>query len=312
MNKAWGVALLAGVAAISAGCDASPWSDEGVRAVGDLRQDQLEARLADSDKLPKPKLADAKPVAKWIMPTELREISGLVLTPDGRILTHGDEVASVSVIDPRRGLELKQFTLGGGMKGDFESIAMAGNDIYLLTSKSVLYRFQEGDDGADVPYSAVDLGLGKECEFESMVYQPDSNWLVMPCKNAWNKAYAHQLVMYRWKLSGPGSARVSMITIPFAQLIGTNTWKNLHPSDITIDPTSGNFVMVASHEKALIEMTRAGDLVRSEPLPKGHNQPEGVAITRDSILMVSDEQNKTPAAITLYRWHPSQKPDSIQ
>jgi Uncharacterized protein conserved in bacteria len=70
--------------------------------------------------------------------------------------------------------------------------------------------------------------------------------------------------------------------------------------------------MIASHEKALIEMTRSGGLVRSEPLPSGHNQPEGIAITKDSILMVSDEANKTPAAITLYRWHPSQKPDSIQ
>ena len=48
-----------------------------------------------------------------------------------------------------------------------------------------------------------------------------------------------------------------MITIPFAQLIGSNKWKNLHPSDITIDPTSGNYVMITSHEKALIELTRA-------------------------------------------------------
>ena len=313
MNKVWGVALFAGVAAISAGCEnAAPWSDEGVQALGDMRQQQLESRLTKDDESPKAKLADAKPVAKWIMPPELREISGLVLTPDGRILTHGDEKAIISVIDPRRGLSLKQFTVAGGVRGDFESITMAGNEIYLMSSKSLLLRFQEGEDGADVPYSSVDLGLGKECEFESMVYQADSNWLVMPCKNAWNRTYAHQLVIYRWKLSGPDSARLSMITIPLAQLIGSNKWKNLHPSDITIDPTSGNFVMIASHEKALIEMTRAGDLVRSEPLPSGHNQPEGVAITRDSIFMLSDEANKTPAAITLYRWHPSQKPDSIQ
>jgi uncharacterized protein YjiK len=313
MNNAWAVAVLAGVAAISAGCgDASPWSDEGIQTLGDMRQQQLESRLAKADESPTTKLADATPVAKWIMPTELREISGLVLTPDGRILTHGDENASISVLDPRKGLSLKQFTVGGGMHGDFESITMAGNDVYLLSSKSLLLRFQEGEDGADVPYSSVDMGLGKECEFESMVYQADSNWLVLPCKNAWSKTYAHQLVIYRWKLSGPDSAKLSMITVPFAQLIGTNKWKNLHPSDITIDPTSGNFVMIASHEKALIEMTRAGELVRSEPLPPGHNQPEGVAITKDSILMVSDEATKTPAAITLYRWHPSQKLDSIQ
>jgi uncharacterized protein YjiK len=313
MNRAWAVALFAGVAAIGAGCrDASPKSDKELKALGDLRQQELEMRLAKVDESVKTPLKNATPVAMWIMPPELREISGLVLAPDGRVFTHDDEVSKIYVIDPRRGILLKQFTIGTGIRGDFESIAMAGNDIYLLESDGVLYQFQEGEDGAGVPYSVVDLHLKKQCEFESMVYEADSAWLVMPCKNAKDKSLEHNLVIYRWRLSGPQSSRLSMITIPFAQLIGSNKWKSLHPSDITIDPTSGNFVMITSHEKALIEMTTAGDLVRSEPLPSGHNQPEGIAITKDSILMLSDEATSNPAAITLYRWHPSQKPDNIQ
>jgi hypothetical protein len=47
-----------------------------------------------------------------------------------------------------------------------------------------------------------------------------------------------------------------------------------------------------------------GEVVRSEPLPGDHRQPEGVAVTKDSLLMVSDESNVKPAAITLYRWRP--------
>ncbi|HZK79324.1 MAG TPA: SdiA-regulated domain-containing protein, partial [Gemmatimonadaceae bacterium] len=295
--------------AIVAGCnDTLKGSKSDLVSLGNTRVRQMASRLAGVDKG-----ADkSKPVAMWIMPAELREISGLALTADGRILAHDDEVAKVYVIDPRRGILLKQFTLGTGMRGDFESITVAGRDIYMLESSGVLYQFQEGADGAGVPYSAVDLHLGKECEFEGMVYQADSNWLVMPCKTAKDKSLSHHLVIYRWKLSGPDSEKLSMVTIPFSQLIGTNKWKNLHPSDITIDPATGNFVMISSHENALIEMTQTGDLVRSEPLPSGHNQPEGVAITKDSILMISDEATRKPAAIILYRWHPSQKPDSIQ
>jgi uncharacterized protein YjiK len=313
MNNTWAVALLAGVVATGVGCrDSSPKSDKELKALGDLRQQQLEVRLAKVDESKASKLKNATPVAMWIMPPELREISGLALTPDGRILAHDDEVSKIYAIDPRTGVLLKQFTLGSGIRGDFESIAMAGNNIYLLESDGVLYQFQEGDDGAGVPYSVVDLHLKKQCEFESMVYQADSNWLVMPCKNAKDKSLEHNLVIYRWKLDGPQNSRLSMITIPFAQLIGSNKWKSLHPSDITIDPANGNFVMITSHEKALIEMTPTGDLVRSEPLPEGHDQPEGIAITKDSILMLSDEATRNPAAITLYRWHPSQKPDSTQ
>jgi hypothetical protein len=42
--------------------------------------------------------------------------------------------------------------------------------------------------------------------------------------------------------------------------------------------------------------------VRSQPLPDGHRQAEGVAITQDSLLLVSDEANVKPPAITVYRW----------
>jgi hypothetical protein len=44
--------------------------------------------------------------------------------------------------------------------------------------------------------------------------------------------------------------------------------------------------------------------VRSEEIPGEHRQPEGVAITRDGILLISDEANVKPAVITLYRWRP--------
>ena len=263
-------------------------------------------RLAELDH--RLKLADAdpmrvSPVAKWMMPVELREISGLALTSDGRLLTHDDNVGTIYVLDPRSGIVLKQFYLGsGGVRGDFEAIATAGPDIYLLDSNGTIYHFREGAQGAGVPFTTFDTRLGKECEFESMVYQRDSGWLVMPCKKATNKKLQDQLVIYRVRVAGAAAPKLSMMTIPLAQIIGANGWKSLHPSDMTIDPATGNYVLIASHEKALVEITPAGQVVRAGPLPGVHQQPEGVAITNDSILIVSDEENKTPAAITLYRW----------
>ncbi len=73
---------------------------------------------------------------------------------------------------------------------------------------------------------------------------------------------------------------------------------------MTIDPATGNYVLISSHEKGLVEITPAGLVDRSETLPGEHNQPEGVAITKDSILILSDEGSKKPASITLYRWRP--------
>ena len=35
-------------------------------------------------------------IARWVLPQDLDEISGVALTPDGRLLAHGDERAQIS------------------------------------------------------------------------------------------------------------------------------------------------------------------------------------------------------------------------
>src|SRR6185436_2834006 len=95
------------------------------------------------------------------------------------------------------------------------------------------------------------------------------------------------------------SERLSQLAVPLAGVIGTNDWKGLHPSDISVDPVTGNYVLVASLENALVSITPAGDPVFARPLPAVHHQAEGVAVTNDGILIVSDEAGKRPAIITL-------------
>jgi len=85
-------------------------------------------------------------------------------------------------------------------------------------------------------------------------------------------------------------------------VIGSNSWKGLHPSDIAVDPATGHYVLVAAQEKALIEITPSGEVVRAIPLPGKHGQAEAVALTPDGILIIGDEATNRPAALTLYRW----------
>lgn len=300
MNNALSVALLVSLAASTA-CRESPKADAAeLRVIQQTREHELAQRLAKADANPK----KDEPVAMWMMPADLKEISGLALTADGRLLTHDDNVGRIFAIDPRSGIVLNQFTVGHGIQGDFEAITVAGSDIYLLDSNGTLYRFREGAKDAQVAFTKQDLRLGKECEFESLAYEADSAWLLLPCKRASKKSLQDKLVIYRFRLQGPDSTRLSMITIPLAEVIGSNDWKGFHPSDMTIDPNTGNYVIISSHEKGLVEITPGGLVDRAEPLPGKHNQPEGVAITKDNLLIVSDEGSKKPAAITLYRWRP--------
>jgi uncharacterized protein YjiK len=291
--------LLAGLLPCFAACRETPQAKAAqVQKVETARRDTLARRLALADANPSKELA----VAEWIMPPELREISGLALTTRGTVLTHDDNVGRVYEIDPRTGVLLKGFSLAGGVRGDFEAITIAGPDVYLLRSNGKIYKFREGADASQVPYSIYDTGLGKQCEFESMAFEADSSRLVLACKKFLDKKAPKELLLFHVPLPLGDPSAITAIQVPIKDVIGSNHWTNVHPSDINIDPFTKNYVIVASKEKALIVLTPDGEVVRSQPLPGDHRQPEGVAVTPDSLLLVSDEANVKPPALTLYRW----------
>ena len=193
MSPARGLALIACLVMCSFGCRrASEAKAAQAREVQATRQRQLERRIAEADANP----TKALPLAMWLMPPELHEISGLALISRGTVLTHDDNVGRVYEIDPKTGILLKAFSLSGNPRGDFEAIAIAGSDIYLMTSNGRLFRFKEGADAQHVPYLMFDTGLGKQYEFESLTYEADSSRLVMVCKRNLNKSAPHELVIY--------------------------------------------------------------------------------------------------------------------
>lgn len=264
----------------------------------------LQARIAHPDSA-KP---DA-PIARWNLPSSLSEISGLGLTGDGRLLTHGDSRGKIVELDYRRGVVLKEFLVGAPpAHGDFEAITLVGDMLVLLASDGVLYLFAEGANATSVPFTTYDTGLGERCEFEGLAYESTVKTLLLACKKVHVKALRDSLIVYRVPIemvttAGKGGGKkLSYLAVPLSRIIGSNEWTTLHPSDITIDPFNGNYVFVASMEKALFELTPAGALVFARSLPPGHDQAEGVAITKDSILIISDEAKVGPALLTLYRW----------
>lgn len=283
-------------------------SAEGTSSASESDSTMLEARVArltealanaDSDS----GSGGGQPVARWLLPSRLAEISGLALTPDGRLFAHSDESSAITELDYRRGTIIKQFFVGPkGWHGDFEGLAYAEDRFFLLESNGNLYEFREGAAEERVDYKEHDNHLGKECEFEGLAYDSTANALILSCKNVGIDELKDMLVLYRYDIGNTNETGVSEVTVPLSEAIGANGWKKLRPSDITVDPLSGNYVLVSSQEKALVALTPTGAVVFSRPLPDGHPQSEGIAITRDGILIISDEAVNTAAAITLYSW----------
>jgi uncharacterized protein YjiK len=295
-----GLIVLLSAVTLLGGCRDTPKAKAAqLRSVSATRRQELQRRLAKVDG----SIDKTEPIAQWVMPPQLREISGLALTSRGTVLTHDDNSGRIYEIDPRTGVLLKGFSLVGNQKEDFEAITIAGNDIYLMASDGKLFRFREGADGQQVQFQLFDTGLKQDCEFESLVYQSDSTRLLMACKRTVDKQASKDLLIYQLPLP-LNRAKITLMRVPLHEVVGPNKWKSFRPSDMTIDPNTGNYVIIASHEMGIVVLSPDGEVLRSEVLPGEHRQPEGVAITKDSILMLSDESNVKPAAITLYRWRP--------
>lgn len=294
------LAVFAAIALCVQGCGDTPQARAAqAKAVSVQRLQQLRTRIAAANANPGKSVA----LAEWIMPSALREISGLALTSRGTVFTHDDNIGRVSEIDPRTGILVKSFSLAGLQKGDFEAIAIAGPDLYLLESSGKLFKFREGRDGQQVPFTVYDTKLNKECEFESLTYDSAGSRLVMACKRLINKQ-DRELRIYFLPLPLGDRSAITSMAIPIDEVRGSNTWKNFRPSDMAIDPFTGNYVIIASRQKAYVVLTPEGEVVRSSPLPGDHRQAEGIAITRDSLMVVSDEANGAPPKMTVYRWQP--------
>jgi hypothetical protein len=90
---------------------------------------------AETSQAPAAEAVDPSEFMQWKLPKRLKEISGLALTPDERLLAITDEQAVVYELDYAEGRVIKSFWLGDPIvRGDFEGIAVLEDTVWLLTS----------------------------------------------------------------------------------------------------------------------------------------------------------------------------------
>lgn len=241
---------------------------------------------------------------QWKLPTRLREISGLALTNDGRLLTHNDEKGIVYEVDFRHGQVLKGFGLARGSAvttDDFEGIAIVDERIFMITSAGRIYEFREGADGDRVAYKVYNTGIGAACEIEGLAYEPDGNVLLLMCKNPLSRDLQEQVAIYRWSIESQEVVAGGRTVIPLSDFTDHIKGKKFQPSGIERHPVSGNYYLVAARQAALAEVTPDGMVVSVRTLPKDwHRQAEGITFAADLSLIVSDEGDGKRGRLTVY------------
>ena len=235
----------------------------------------------------------------WRLPENLREISGLAFTADGRLLGHDDERAIIYELDYVDGAVKKSFALGDPPEeDDFEAIAATPTHLYLVTSKGRLLEAREGSDGESVPFQIYDAGTGKDCEIEAATYIPPRQALALVCKRLFDGRNKHTQA-YFWSIAEHRVLQMIDVTLrPATEQLGTN---GVRITDITWDDPRQRLIAVAAQERALIELDLEGRILYVVRLPRGeHRQPEGVALDSTGKLIIADEGGKGAARMTIY------------
>jgi uncharacterized protein YjiK len=248
---------------------------------------------------------------QWKLPKRLREISGLALTADERLLAVADEKAVVYELDYQEGKIIKSFALGDPVvRGDFEGIAVLDNTIWLMTSDGLLFAAMEGPDGHSVRYQKYDTGRGEYCELEGLAQDRVAKTLLLACKET--KSKKDDLLISEWSVSNNGIEHVRDVVVPVPLITGIIGKKRIHPSGIAIDLQTAERVLIAARQDALIRLTADGALTEAIILEKKgrHKQAEGIELTRDGRLLIADEGGKGRARLAVYAAKPRGKKNS--
>jgi len=243
-------------------------------------------------------------MTQWRLPDRLNEISGLALTPDGRLLSVDDEVAVVYELNYDDGHMVKAFALGKPVvKGDFEGIAVIDDLIYLTNSAGRVYISAEGADGQRVKFDNYDTGLGEYCEIEGLAQGTDNTRLYFLCKNPRTNSEWNGLMLFAWDTVERKLRPDESFALPEEQILRQLQVDRISPSGLALDRRSGNWIIIASRQQALIELGYDGAFVgaRILPLTNRHRQAESVELTNDGRLLIADEGGTHKARLAIYR-----------
>jgi uncharacterized protein YjiK len=238
---------------------------------------------------------------QWALPDKLREISGLTLTSDQRLLAVADEEAIIYEIDTSDGRLVKAFAIGEPtLRGDFEGIAVLADKVWLVDSDGRLYSFVESANGQRVSHQRIKTGLDDECEFEGLTGDARSGHLLLVCKESRKKKKG--LRLFEWLVADDDKQEAVVTDLPEDAMSEAIGEKRVNPSGISIDPATGNLFIVAAKQHAVFELSRDGRLIdvimRLDK--RRHRQPEGIAITADGRLIIADEAGNGSARLTIY------------
>ena len=240
------------------------------------------------------------PVARFTLPDELREISGLTVLDADHLGAVQDEQGSLYVLETETGRVTSVVPFGP--PGDYEGVEMAGERLFVLRADGALLELA-GWAGGDTRTVTFETGLGADaCDAEGLAYDARGNRLLISCKEDGTGAFDGRVVVRAFDLARNALVGAPALVVDPAAVPGS---KKLALSALAVHPLSGHVVAVSSRRDALVALDAQGAVLDTWSLvPAALEQPEGLAFLPTGDVLVASEGGDGAGVVLRFAYTP--------
>lgn len=240
----------------------------------------------------------------------LNEISGITFNEENNsLLAISDSKEKIFDINLNK-QKLKDYTDRiVPSKSDIEDVAKVGADVYMLSSKGIIYEVpSKKNDSLSVkeyPFWSTDQN-----DFETLYYDASANGLIMVCKHCPSDKGKEIRTAYRfdlYKKQFDSSAFFTFSTADVKNLLNDNDAK-FDPSAAAIHPINKRLYILSSAGNLLVISDNRGKIIEAYKLnPEQFPQAEGIAFAPNGDMFITNEGKYGAATLQEFKYHEEKK-----
>jgi len=240
------------------------------------------------------------------LPRKLKEISGIVFSNTDKLMAVQDEKGNIYEIDLDDTDQIQKYSFAEN--ADYESITIANNDIYVLSSSAVLYKCSLESLALKEPATKIETGLDPKYNTEGVCYDNRKQSLLIACKENISKS---ERLIFSFDLRSNSISKKPYFKIQYKEVLsflkqnsktnpsfvkyqsmlcGPNDELFFAPSDIAIQKSSGDiYILSARKHNFLLIYSLDLKIKNIIQLLDNIEQAEGLSFDKDENLYVSSE-----------------------
>ena len=245
------------------------------------------------------------------LPEELNEISGITFLNDSVLVAIQDEEGILYYYNLKQDRIIRKQSFADA--DDYEDLVKAGNDMYVVTGKGVIYQIKNFESSRP-QIRSFKTPLGAKNDIEGLAYDSKNNRLLIAPKEAGldkdkttKEIYGFDLKTMQFQTSPAYTIHLKEIETyfkgdaieesskKFLKVLGNkNMRKVFRSSALTVNENTGEIFVLSSLNGLILILSPRGTINKIIQFTgKEYKQPEGIAFSSNGKLYISNEGAKS-------------------